>query len=103
MLIYDIEIVKAIQKKDQPKLEGIEYCEGFHDHANAGVSVICVYDWEIGRYRVFTAECFSEFERLAKYRQVAGFNSMAFDDAGLLRLRLAYMSPPNMICYGSVG
>ena len=81
MLVYDIEIVKAIQRKDEPKIEGIEYCEGFHDHANAGISVICAYDWEIHRYRVFTAECFPEFETLANDRLLAGFNSIAFDDA----------------------
>ena len=81
MLVYDIEIVKAIQRKDETKIEGIEYCEGFHDHANAGISVICAYDWEIHRYRVFTAECFKEFETLANDRLLAGFNSIAFDDA----------------------
>lgn len=80
MLIYDIEIVKAIQKRDEERLDGIEYCEGFHDHANAGVSVICAYDWEAGRYRVWTKEMFGEFEDLAGKRLLAGFNSIGFDD-----------------------
>ena len=81
MLVYDIEIVKAIQRKDEEKIDGIEYCEGFHDHANAGISVICAYDWDIRRYRVFTAEAFTVFETLANDRLLAGFNSISFDDA----------------------
>ena len=40
MLIYDIEIVKAILKRGETSQEGIEYCGGFDDHVNAGVSVI---------------------------------------------------------------
>ena len=80
MLVYDIEIVKAILKKDEQIVEGIEYCEGFHDHENCGISVICAHDWETDRYRVFTQENFNEFEQLARDRTVAGFNSLAFDD-----------------------
>ena len=80
MLVYDIEIVKAILKSGETRQEDIEYCGGFGDHVNAGVSVICAYDWEIGRYRVFTAENFSEFEAMAQHRDLAGFNSMSFDD-----------------------
>jgi len=33
-LVYDIEIVKAIRGRDEPRLDGIEYCDGWHDHAN---------------------------------------------------------------------
>ena len=81
MLVYDIEIEKAIQKDGEERLESIEYCDGFDDHAHAGVAVICAYDWEVGRYRVFTAGNLLDFESLANSRLVAGFNSIAFDDA----------------------
>jgi hypothetical protein len=53
-LVYDIEILRAIPPRDGSRLDGIEYCEGFHDHANAGVAVMCCM--EVGRpweYRVF--------------------------------------------------
>lgn len=80
MLIYDCEIIKAIRGKDEP-VPGIEYCEGWHDHANMGISVICAYDYIDSRYRVFLKDGFGDFEDLAHARRpVAGFNSVAFDD-----------------------
>ena len=79
MLIYDVEIVKAIMKGEAP-LEGIEYCEGWNDKAGMGISVIGAYDLIEDRYRVFTEEGFGEFEALASERFVVGFNSIGFDD-----------------------
>ena len=44
MLIYDIEIEKAIlNKKESPKAN-IEYCAGFHDFANMGIACIGAAD-----------------------------------------------------------
>ena len=80
MLIYDIEIINAIPEKDKPDIPGIEYCKGWSDHANMGVSVIGAYDAVEDRFRVFTQETFTEFETLAKDRYLIGFNSIAFDD-----------------------
>ena len=80
LLVYDTEIVKAILKEEEKRIEGIEYCDGFHDHKNCGISVICAHDWKTGRYRVFTQESFKEFEELASQRLLAGFNSISFDD-----------------------
>lgn len=79
-LIYDIEIIKAIKRRDEPRLEGIEYCDGFHDHQNCGISVICAYDYKTNRYRVFAKDNFQEFADLADRRYVIGFNSRSFDD-----------------------
>lgn len=56
MLVYDIEIIKAIPQKDSPKKQGIEYCKGWHDHQNMGISVIGAYSFEDDRYRVFTKD-----------------------------------------------
>ena len=44
MLICDIEIVNAIPDRNKPNEPGIEYCAGWNDHANMGVSVIGAYD-----------------------------------------------------------
>lgn len=79
-LIYDIEIIKAVQYRDEPRIEGIEYCDGFHDHQNCGISVICAYDYAANRYRVFAKDNFDDFAELAASRYIVGFNSMAFDD-----------------------
>jgi hypothetical protein len=80
-LIYDIEIVKAIASKNEAKNPGIEYCAGWGDHANMGVSVIGAYDYAEDRYRVFCADNFSEFAQLAGERLCVGFNSVRFDNA----------------------
>ena len=80
MLIYDIEIVNAIPDRNRPNEPGIEYCEGWNDHANMGVSVIGAYDAIEDRFRVFTKESFGDFETLASNRHVIGFNSIHFDD-----------------------
>ena len=80
MLIYDLEIVKAIPDRKKPNEPSIEYCAGWDDHANMGVSVIGAYDLIEDRFRVFTKEAFADFEALARDRMVIGFNSIHFDD-----------------------
>jgi len=88
MLIYDIEIVKAIPPKNPqgPYDEGIQYCAGWQDHANMGVSVIGAYDYVENRSRVFCADNIGEFAMLCKERTpLVGFNSIAFDNAVLCK------------------
>lgn len=82
MLIYDIEIVRAIPGPPDTfeRAPDIEYCEGWDDMANMGISVICAYDYVDERYRVFLEDNFREFELLAMQRPVVGFNSIKFDD-----------------------
>lgn len=81
MLLYDCEIIKGILGKNEPQRAGIEYCAGWRDFENMGLSVICAYDYADDRYRVFTKEAFSDFAELADKRNpVVGFNSKAFDD-----------------------
>ena len=84
VLVYDIEIVKAIPDKRQPKIQGIEYCEGWGDLKGMGVSVICAYDYAEDRTRVFCKDNFDEFFILAKSSTVlVGFNNTAFDNGVL--------------------
>jgi hypothetical protein len=80
-MVYDIEIVKAIQGRNEERIPGIEYCAGWQDHANMGVSVIGVYDFVSHRYRVFCKDNFDEFFALAAQRSVlVSFNGVGFDN-----------------------
>ena len=84
ILIYDIEIKKAIPSNSRKRLESIEYCDGWHDHANMGVACIGVYDYFEDRYRVFMDDNLEDFFHLCDARDLlVGFNSIAFDNAVL--------------------
>jgi hypothetical protein len=39
---FDLEIVKAIQGKNEQQQPGIAYCKGWNDHAGMGISVLVV-------------------------------------------------------------
>jgi len=81
MLIYDIEIIKAIPDKNGVAIPGIEYCAGWHDHANMGISVIGVYDYAEDRYRVFLEDNASEFFELCDRSDLlVSFNGLSFDN-----------------------
>lgn len=78
MIIYDCEIIKAIPSRT---LEGIEYCNGWRDFANMGISVICAYDYFKDRYRVFCKDNFEDFQKLVDSTDViVSFNGLAFDN-----------------------
>lgn len=80
-LVYDIEIVNAIPDKTGARDPGFDYCEGWHDHANMGISVIGAYDYFEDRYRVFCWDNFDEFFTLAAARApLVTFNGIGFDD-----------------------
>ena len=101
VLVYDIEIVKAVPRRGEPPVEGVEYCEGWHDHANMGVSCIGAMCWNpsedwppVPRPRVFLPDNLAEFQDEASASYVVGFNSKRFDDEVLraagLRVRTDY-------------
>lgn len=80
-IIYDLEIVKAIPYKKEPVIEGIQYCGGWSDHANMGISVLGVYDYVEDRVRVFCQDNFAAFIALAAQRDLlVGFNNIPFDN-----------------------
>jgi hypothetical protein len=82
IMIYDIEIKKAIPRRDEARCDGIEYCAGWHDHANMGISCIGAYDYADQRYRVFMDDNLADFQALVDARDlIVGFNSIAFDAA----------------------
>ena len=104
VIIFDAEIIKAIPpKNDEDRIPGIEYCEGWRDFSNMGVSVIGAYDYLTDRYRVFCQDNFYEFaDRISDPDcVVVSFNGHQFDKplldasglpamAGLEEFELAY-------------
>lgn len=93
ILIYDCEIIKAVpvDYRNTEPLEGIEYCEGWKDFDNMGISVIGAYlSWE-KEFIAFTDEPnvkrtskvlpLSYFqEALNEADIIVGFNHISFDN-----------------------
>lgn len=81
-LVYDLEIVRAIPTRGEEPMKWIEYCEGWTDHKNMGISVLGVYDYVHDRYHTFCEDNFDEFRALVERRDIfIGFNSVRFDNA----------------------
>ena len=80
MLVFDIEIEKAIPNRKGARIQGIEYCEGWGDHKNMGISVIGGIDAD-GRSRVFLKDNFDAFiELVEKGETFVSFNGVNFDN-----------------------
>lgn len=82
-ILYDCEIEKAIcnERKGEVRIEGIDYCDGWDDHAGMGISCVGVYEYDTDRYRVFCKDNKNAFARLvAEATLVIGFNSLKFDN-----------------------
>ena len=80
-VFYDIEIEKAILGKGQSPIPGIEYCAGFDDHANAGVSVLCAYDFANELPLVYCKDNLAQFQTLVERADwLIGFNNLRFDN-----------------------
>lgn len=80
VIILDAEIEKAIAKKGEDRIDGIEYCAGFHDFENMGVSVVCGYDYATERYRVFARENREDLARFIEDADtVITYNGDGFD------------------------
>jgi hypothetical protein len=81
MVIYDIEIANAMPPRDGILQAGINYCKGWQDYDNVGISVICAYDYTEDRYRVFCGDNLESFSLLINNCEIlVGFNNKAFDD-----------------------
>jgi hypothetical protein len=98
IIVYDLAIIKAIPGKE-PRIEGIEYCSGWQDLTNMGVSVIGAYDFAEDRYRVFTKDNWAEFYHLScdSRNIMAGFNSIPFDNNVLEGSEIVYIQETQ--CY----
>ncbi|CAB5083340.1 hypothetical protein IST4116A_01234 [Burkholderia cenocepacia] len=99
-LIYDIEIVKAILGRGEERIEGIQYCDGWHDHAGMGISVIGAYDYAEARYRVFCEDNLDEFVALCAERApLVSFNGIGFDDKVINATLDPYSAMPKSFRY----
>ena len=81
VLIYDLEIKKAILGKGETKQPGTLYCDGWDDKANMGISTLCCYDYSEDRYHIFCEDNISESEVLFRECEIlSGFNILNFDN-----------------------
>lgn len=90
MIIYDLEIKRCILNPKEPLDPTLEYCKGWHDHENMGISCLAVYDYTDGRYRLFMDDNIQRFmevlDRCSETREpVVGFNSRNFDNQVVLK------------------
>lgn len=80
-IIYDCEIKNAIPDKNEPLRPNINYCKGWTDFLGMGISVISVYDYHVGQYRIFCEDNLSDFAALIDDSDhVIGFNQIHFDN-----------------------
>lgn len=100
-LIYDCEIIRAIPDRNEPPIPDIQYCKGWGDHANMGVSVIGAYSYQQDRYRVFCKDNFEEFGELFRASDLAvGFNNIGFDDKLIAASNIFF--DENLMRFGAV-
>jgi hypothetical protein len=114
ILVYDCEIIKAIQAdyKNEEKIEGIEYCNGWDDFENMGISVIGTYNnWDKESiafvidevYNVinlpgFIIKPMKDFQLYLNITDVlVGFNNKRFDDE--LIIANGFTIPENIVNY----
>jgi len=81
MILYDLEIKKAIRDPKKDPWNGIQYCKGWGDHAGMGISVLVAYNYKLGLLGVFMDDNQDEFkEWIEKADAVIGYNSDRFDN-----------------------
>lgn len=79
-IIYDIEIKKAIAPAKN-RIHGIEYCAGWHDHENMGISCLAAMDMDNHRPYLFMEDNLNEFKILASRADLLiGYNNIHFDN-----------------------
>lgn len=79
-LVYDLEIRKAILQENQMPLPNIEYCNGWGDFENMGISVLGMYvSWE-DRYLVWFKNCKEYLTYFRDATYLVGFNNVKFDN-----------------------
>ncbi len=81
-LIYDCEIIKCIPDRDGFRNPNYQYCDGWHDHSNMGISLIGAWlSWD-NSIRIYTQDTFDKFQQAVNQADlIVGFNSLKFDDA----------------------
>jgi len=81
IIFYDIEIKKAIPDRNGGRLPAIEYCEGWYDHKNMGITTIGIYNFTREMPAVICEDNIKDFERMLKGNAwMIGFNNINFDN-----------------------
>lgn len=85
-IVLDLEIVRAIPDRKAPVIPGIDYCQGWTDFANMGISVVCLADLASGDTRVICEDNSPVlFSLLLQPRFLwVTFNGLAFDNQVLM-------------------
>lgn len=99
ILIYDCEIIKAIRDHKKVDLAHIEYCNGWYDYENMGISVIGVnFIDELGDDIYGVMGKLDSFQYGLDVTDVlVGFNNQSFDDK-LLKAN-GFIIPDTVINY----
>ena len=80
-IVLDVEIAKSIPSKFYPNKEGIEYCSGWKDYSNMGISVVGVYDIVNASYRLYGPNSLYDLQQdIEAASHVIGFNNHNFDN-----------------------
>lgn len=94
-LIYDCEIKRCIPDRNGIRKPEFEYCAGWNDHANMGISLIGAWlSWD-NSIRIYPESAFEVFQDAVDYADlIVGFNSISFDDklcaANGIRIKTGY-------------
>lgn len=85
MLIYDCEIKKMILGRGENINPELEYCAGWTDYANMGISVVCALDTSTGIMHTLLVEDEDDHAQMLqrlidRADYVVGFNNARFDD-----------------------
>jgi hypothetical protein len=96
--VYDLEIKKGILGRGEERIDGVEYCGGWTDHAGMGISVLGGYCCRENLPLVF---CDDNRELLAKnhaqYDFFVSFNGVNFDNKVI---KAAWdLTIPDRLCY----
>jgi hypothetical protein len=79
-VVYDLETIKPVPPADGGYVQGIEYCAGWGDYANMGISVLTAYSSRTNRIHVIlndNAQLFLDF--IHSHEAIVSFNGDTFD------------------------
>lgn len=88
VIVYDIEIERAIPNVKEAPLQGIQYCAGWKDFRGMGIAVLCATDTQERVPRVFLQDNLPAFAEWSKGAILAGHSNRGFDDPILQALGL---------------
>lgn len=80
VVVYDAEIKRCIPDKNSYLRPNLEYCAGWGDFPNMGISVVCAFDFRERMPRIFLADNLHQLGPMFMGRCAAGFNNIGFDE-----------------------